>query len=516
MAAGLVTGAMGNTGVPSLGSSYAALEQTALEVSLQHLPSSLSLHASTMECPMSHSCKSLFDPVVPGPKLHKTFEHLRTYAGAEPARKMLDEVYRDFNDPEGNFVEQFQTTGFDARIFELYLFAYFTRSGFKVERRHVNPDFIVERNGLRVAVEATTVNPPTSGVMNTAGTTILDLTTEELRDYCRNEFPIRLGSPLFSKLNKRYWDFDHCRGLPFVIAIEAFHDANALALSDSGLVSYLYGMEHFANWSAAGRLNVTATGIREHKLGDKVVPAGFFSQPHSEHISAVAFTNSGTFPKFARMGYQNGIGCDTINMTRVGYCFNPDPDAMDPTFFSYNLDQPPLVESWGQGLVVLHNPHCVHPVPHEYFVDAVQGYVKDERFLTDHVGWHPISSRTIIMHLGEVKKQLASILAALAPRIVIAAVSKTEFQQTCGLVHDDSPVIDEQGWFEDETGAFLGVVFRDKVDNDWGYTVLARDQYFTFRSINCRTSIQSRDKALIELQTQMARYLSSPQRVFPQ
>jgi hypothetical protein len=30
-----------------------------------------------------------------------------------------------YEDPDGNFIEQFQTTGFDARLWELYLFAMF-------------------------------------------------------------------------------------------------------------------------------------------------------------------------------------------------------------------------------------------------------------------------------------------------------------------------------------------------------------------------------------------------------
>ncbi|MDE5446246.1 MULTISPECIES: hypothetical protein [Bradyrhizobium] len=36
---------------------------------------------------------------------------------------MMQAVFADFHDADGNFVEQFQTIGFDARIFELYLHA---------------------------------------------------------------------------------------------------------------------------------------------------------------------------------------------------------------------------------------------------------------------------------------------------------------------------------------------------------------------------------------------------------
>src|SRR5437667_4595816 len=127
---------------------------------------------------MRNPKKTLFDPIASSRKLHPDFECLRTWPGAEPTRWMLDDVYQTFTDPEGNFLEQFQTTGFDARCFELYLFAYLSRSGFAVERKHPNPDFIVSKDGVRVAIEATTVNPSTSGVLAKHGKRIAELSME--------------------------------------------------------------------------------------------------------------------------------------------------------------------------------------------------------------------------------------------------------------------------------------------------------------------------------------------------
>jgi len=39
-------------------------------------------------------------------------------------------MMRFYEDTDGNFVEQFQTTAFDACIWELYLFATFTELGY--------------------------------------------------------------------------------------------------------------------------------------------------------------------------------------------------------------------------------------------------------------------------------------------------------------------------------------------------------------------------------------------------
>src|SRR5271157_118380 len=103
------------------------------------------------------STKDLFDVVVPNEKLNEQFERIRASATSVAARLMLSDVFRDFEDPDGNFIEQFQTTGFNARFFELYLHAYFTRSGYVVDRSNPNPDFLVTRDGTTVPIEATTL-----------------------------------------------------------------------------------------------------------------------------------------------------------------------------------------------------------------------------------------------------------------------------------------------------------------------------------------------------------------------
>ena len=464
----------------------------------------------------SQARKSLFDLVVPESRLHPHFAGLRTWPGSEPARRMLEDVYQDFEDPEGNFLEQYQTTGFDARYFELYLYAYFARSGFSVERRHPNPDFIVERDDLRVAVEATTVNPSTSGTLSKHGKKISELAIEEMRDYQQHELPIRFGGPLFTKLQKRYWELAHCRDLPFVIAIEAFYDERALAMSSEGVSRFVYGLQQTGSWTKEGTLRIDTKEVSEHELGEKRVPSYFFGQPDTEHISAVLFTNSGTNAKFARIGYQSGYGCDVVDITRTGFAFNPDPNAMDPTFFSYNLDEPPMVESWGQGLVVLHNPNCLRPVPPEFFVDAVQGTIENGVFKSTHPEWDPIASQTMILYLGDLKKQLPKQLRRKG-RLAVAAITKEQFQAIWGYaLLDSNPIGEEHGWFTDESTSFLGVVVRDKIDNDWGFVVLARDPGFNFRAITVETSLASRDRARMLLQLKIAELLEQPQRIFPQ
>lgn len=52
-------------------------------------------------------------------------------------------MMRWYEDADGNFVEQFQTTGFDARVWELYLFATLSEVGYVIDRPHPAPDFTV-------------------------------------------------------------------------------------------------------------------------------------------------------------------------------------------------------------------------------------------------------------------------------------------------------------------------------------------------------------------------------------
>ena len=453
---------------------------------------------------MTKTRKTLFDPIVPQEKLHPSYNNLRTPPEREPARWMLDDVYQSFEDPEGNFLEQFQTSAFNARFFELYLFAYFSRSGFIVERSESSPDFLVSRGGIRVAVEATTTNPSTAGVLAEMGRKISNLDGIELHEYEQHELPIRLGSSLDSKLKKRYWELEHCKGLPFVLAIEAFHDEQSLMLADGALIRYLYGNEE-GIWDQGGQFRRETKDIKEHTVGKKTIPSGFFFQPEAQHISAVLFTNCGSISKLSRMGYQHGIGCDVISMTRTGYCWNPRSDVMDPTFFSYNLDGPPFVESWGQGLVVLHNPNALKPLPNNFIVDAVQSHFEDGALRSEPPDWHPLSSQTFISSLGDTN--------TFRPvQCAVAAISQEQFRESCGYTVPTS--LEENGWLMDGTFSFVGLVLRDKTDNDWGYAVLGRDAQFCFRPIENKRGFATRYEARTELQHKIADFLSHPQRIF--
>jgi len=58
---------------------------------------------------------NLFTPIVPLEKMHAYFSHLMSDNTLTPAREIINNMMPHFTDVDGNFVGQFQTSGFDAR-----------------------------------------------------------------------------------------------------------------------------------------------------------------------------------------------------------------------------------------------------------------------------------------------------------------------------------------------------------------------------------------------------------------
>jgi hypothetical protein len=461
---------------------------------------------------MTRLNKDLFQPIVDVKKLNPNYDYVRTNAAAEPARIMANEIFQDFPNPDGNFVEQFQTSGFDARTFELYLFAYLSRSGFQVKRDFDRPDFIVIRNGIPAAVEATTVNPKQKIDNGLALTRQEELSEAELQEKLQNELPIRFGSPLFSKLNEKYWELPQCEDLPLVIAIEAFHEPNSLYYTDNSLGRYLYGLRHYPDWSEDGELIVKSENIDKHEWGFKLIPSSFFKQPDTEHISAIMFSNSGTYPKFGRMGFQAGYHRGNITMIRRGVCYDPTPNAVKPLLFAYDLAAAPVKETWGQGLMVFHNPNALAPMPLDFFPDAGQTYIKNGQMLTDLPGFHPYVSQTSLFIGGKGALDQNKVVG-----LPVESILESEFEAFGPARH---PVLrlfaDEKEWYADRRKAILGVLLLDKTDRDWTYAILGKDKAGTFRWIDGQVNIKEREDARDQLIKAMVEVHDSGQTVFPQ
>ena len=335
----------------------------------------------------------------PPERLHPQFVSLRDSHMHGPARQMLRETQKHFDDPDGNFVEQFQTTGFDSRTFELFLFEMFRESGHTIDRSHNRPDFLISREGTTAAVEAVTASQPSNGGVRPYLAIPKGLPDSEMAQYIKHSLPIRLGSPLYTKLKAKYWEESHVAGMPFIIAIEDFHEAGSLGNTSTPLVNYLFGQGHQWHHDANGELIITEHQLKNHKNGVKDIPSGFFNLPDSENISAVLFCNTGTIPKFLRMGHKGPYHDAALNILRVGTCYRHDPNASMPNVFMYEVGDSGDTENWREGTVLIKNPRALHPLPDHWLGAGVEvDLVGGQTVTNGHEPFIPYSSVTRIFH----------------------------------------------------------------------------------------------------------------------
>lgn len=339
----------------------------------------------------------IFTPVSSDDKLHPYFKILSSQPSHSAARGIIREMMPHYVDIDGNFVEQFQTTGFDARVWELYLNAYLTEEGLFFNRQYNAPDFIVQKHGHTIAIEATIVGRKTP-LTDLNINEVIDLTMKEIFEKSKDEMPIRFGSPLYSKLKKEYWKLEHVAGHPLVIAIADFHEKQSMLWTSTSLINYLYGVRHDFHHDENDNLIISPQKIEKHKVGKKEIPSGFFFQPNAENISAVMFSASGTISKFNRIGKQAGFGQEDVKMFRQGTFHDHDPHAFMPKIFYYEVNEE-CEETWAEGMNMYHNPNALHPVPEELFPSIAHHHFKDEMIVSTLPEFHVYSSMTQILNI---------------------------------------------------------------------------------------------------------------------
>lgn len=453
----------------------------------------------------------LFDPVVPPERLHPAFVQIAAGPGSELTRLMMEEVFASFEAADANFIEQFQTSGFSARVFELFLYAYFTSLGARVDRAAERPDYLVTQGGVTIAVEATTANPtqvpgnPTAPIVG-FDPTAAEQDEDEVRKRIDHEIPIRVGSALFSKLKKRYWELPHVKGRPLVLAVEPFHAHDALLFSSSAVAQYLYGVRQTGWHDEAGQLTIDTQPIVAHRLGEKEIPSGFFALPGAEHVSAVLFTNAGTVSKFTRMGYQAGFHRGNVLVFRNGTAHDPDPNAADPATFAYRLDEQPGEEPWGSGVEIFHNPRALHPVPADYFGDAAQTFLKGGIPTPFVPPFLPFASMTIRTFLDFESLRPVEDRPDGVGTIMRREFDRYDFASRPAYATDDIP-FSEVAWFADRMRTVLGTVLRWHGQERYGLVILQQDQGRSWRAVDTGDDYDSLDAAATEAVSRMQRLL---------
>lgn len=327
---------------------------------------------------------------------HPIFMRLSSEFSHIAAKEIIREIVFAFEDPDGNYIKDFQSTGFNARLWELYLYAYLHEENFDLPRSDAAPDYMCNKFGDTVFIEAVTVNP-TANVPEEP----IPQNSEEVRERLRDYMPIKFGSPLTTKLGKRYWEKPHVQGHPLIFAIQDFHQEGSLLWSRMALLHYLYAVRHTSHHDDEGNLIIIPEYIKEHVYKGKTIPSGFFLLPESENVSAVLFSNSATIAKFNRMGKLAGFGAPNIMMIREGEYHDHDPNAADPLPFEVMVDPDNYSETWSEGLTMFHNPKALFPVDPDLFPSIAHCFFEDGQIRSLLPDFYPYWSITRIGVFGQ-------------------------------------------------------------------------------------------------------------------
>jgi hypothetical protein len=340
----------------------------------------------------------LFDVVIGETKLHPYFKRLNEDTSFFPAKQIISEISNHFTDIDGNFVNEFQSiNGFDSRLFELYLFCFLKEEGFLLDRSKNSPDFMLEKDGQCIALEAVTVNRnknnPPKYFEKLSENTKVDIISKT-----NNDMPLRYASALTSKLNKEYWKLDHVKNKPLILAIADFHDTMAMTWSSTALTNYLYGLKYTHKYDQEGKLIIEAQEINNYKKSSGAdVKAGFFSLPGAENISAVLFSPIATISKFNRLGTQAGFLQKGTTMLRfVSYYNHDDPNASIPKFKCIEVNKD-SEETWAEGANLFHNPFAKHPIDDILFQSITTHRLEGNQIVSQIPKFHPYNSITQII-----------------------------------------------------------------------------------------------------------------------
>lgn len=331
-------------------------------------------------------------------RTHETFRVLRDAPRFSPARDLIKVMMRWHEDPDGNFIEQFQSTAFDARIWEQYLYAAFTELGYAVTRDWEAPDMLLDGLDGAFAVEATTCNPP-------QGEVAIEW-AEDARERVNQEFAygaIKLHRALRRKLMRRprYWELAHVVDKPFVLAVQDFRAPGSMRYLTPILTEYVFGVRHRQRADGAGAPEVE--WVHEHRVGNMREPSGFFRQEGAEGVSAVIANPLGTLPKFNRMGYLAGFGDRRVRGLRCGLERRDfDAASPQPRPFSQEIHAAANRESWVEGMIVLHNPNATVPLDPDLLPGACHEFLQPDGTIQSLLPrFHPYICTTLFWIDGE-------------------------------------------------------------------------------------------------------------------
>lgn len=324
-----------------------------------------------------------------------TFQLLTGTPTRWAALNAVMELYLAMPNPDANFASDMQTVNFDARLWELYLFACFREQGIEVFQDVPSPDFRLVSGDMEAFVEAVTANPVEP--RDPAILPRVQFAPSDTADRMAGDAAARFARTLRSKIQRRYHDKPHVQGKPFSLALADFHAGSSMVWSREALPAYLYGQLAVVK---DGPLGKCVTNENLETLRGHDIKAGLFNDPAMSGLSAVIFSNACTLSKFNRMGLLAGLAIPGVKLRRRGILFDRTPGALEPIDFDMYVDSPeyealwPGGEAWCAELEVYHNPLADHPLPFDLLPGATHWFEQDGETVCSTIWEHTVLAST--------------------------------------------------------------------------------------------------------------------------
>ncbi|GAA0884568.1 hypothetical protein GCM10009120_31660 [Sphingobacterium siyangense subsp. cladoniae] len=332
---------------------------------------------------------------------HPHFRLLRESASHSSAKEAIKEVSYHYKDIDGNFIDQFQSiNGFDARLWELYLYCFFREQLFSFNRNHEAPDYLVEKGDAKIAVEAVVISRK-----NTDFGPKIPKTSEEMNKLLINEIPIMVSNVIYSKAKKKYWEKEHVKGIPFALAIADFHDAGSMVWTFEAFLTALYGIRPKMQKDSNEKMYQVLENVSFFtKNNGTEIPAGMFLQKDYENISAVIYNPTATLSKFNRIGRQAGLGTFETSLIWIAAFHDHTPGALLPKMAQLIIDEN-FCEPWSGGANVFHNPNAVQPIdPHLFDGGVAHYHFREGKIISFIPEVHPYNGYLLNLNLKDSSK----------------------------------------------------------------------------------------------------------------
>ncbi len=346
---------------------------------------------------------NLLQKISPDLKTNSNFEFLTSNIGFTPARRTIDAIPQDFINKDGNFIKQFQTTEFNQRLWELFLYKVFSENNFTlINSAHKYPDFELEKNNQKIFVEAVSTNPTDNDkishiLLKGIKSNLIESIKSFIGEILLNQYSLKISNALYNKLQKKYWEKEWVNGFPLVIALNAFHNPFTSMIPDSKVIEYLYKKKLKVHVDSKGNQKSEYSETGDIEFINRKKPSGFFSLENSDYISAVIFSNERPIWKFNRMGYEDRDEQVAL-MQRYGYRYDSNSDALKPKEYSYLAKQENHQEYWREGVSVFHNPNARYPLSKDLFSGFRQIWIDENGKYTGEIpDFFPFTSQTIMV-----------------------------------------------------------------------------------------------------------------------